>query len=116
MSFFIDWDGTITEKQRRNAKVIPERLQRVKDMIAAGEDVIIWSGTESYARAMCEKYGLTGKYAPKHILGKPDYMVDNQSRIRPAAEGGGRILGRRRIITPERWMEQTDGIERVDRV
>ena len=111
MSYYIDIDGTLTEQQRRWAKPIPERIQRVKDMIDAGEDIIVWSGTQRYAEEWCEKHGLAGKYTPKHILGKPNYMVDNQSRIRPSAEGGGRILGRRKIITPERWMEQTDELK-----
>jgi hypothetical protein len=110
LSYYIDIDGTLTEAQRRWAKPIPSRIQRVKDMIAAGDDIIVWSGTERYAREWCERNGLTGEFTPKHILGKPNYMVDNQSRLRPDKEnGGGRILGRRRIITPEAWMEQTDG-------
>jgi hypothetical protein len=113
---YIDIDGTLTTRQKRWAEPIPERIERVKAMIAAGMDVVIWSGTERYAKEWCKANGLVGKYAPKHILGKPNWMVDNQSRIRPAAEGGGRILGRRRIITPESWMEQTDGTKRVDRV
>jgi hypothetical protein len=108
MSHYIDIDGTLTEKQKRWAKVIPARVERVKQMIRGGTDVVIWSGTERYAREWCEKFGLTGDCAPKHILGKPNIMVDNQSRIRPDKAGGGRILGRRKIITPEQWMSDTD--------
>jgi hypothetical protein len=114
---YIDIDGTLTEKQQRWATPIPSRIQRVQDMIAAGEDVIIWSGTERYAREWCKKNGLTGKYAPKHILGKPNYMVDNQG---PFTDGSKvvrfrGIMGRRRkIITPECWMEQSKDVERLD--
>ena len=107
---YIDVDGTLTTRQKRWAEPIPERIERVKAMIAAGMDVVIWSGTERYAKEWCKANGLVGEYAPKHILGKPNYMVDNQGPHQ-------RILGRRRkIITAASWMEQTDGIERVDRV
>jgi len=109
--YFCDIDGTLTEQQKRWAKPIAENIARVKALIAAGVDVVIWSGTERYAREWCEANGFTGKHAPKHILGKPRFFIDNQSRVRPCKDGGGRILGRRRIITPEAFMEQTRDYE-----
>ena len=108
---FIDIDGTLTTRQKRWAAPIPERIDRVKAMIAAGMDVIIWSGTERYAKEWCKVNGLVGDYAPKYILSKPNWMVDNQGPHQ-------KILGRRRaIITPESWMEQTDDrTKRLDNI
>jgi hypothetical protein len=104
---YIDIDGTLTDKQKRWAKPIPARIDRVKAMIGAGMNVIIWSGTYRYARSWCDKYGFTGEHEPYAVLPKPNWMVDNQGPF-------GKVLGRRQIITPESWMEQTDELKRMD--
>jgi len=113
---YMDIDGTLTDRQKRWAKPIPERINRVKAMIAAGENVIVWSGTYRYAREWCDRNGFTGKYEPYAVMPKPKYFVDNQSRVRSLPEGGGKILGRRTIITPEAFMELTqDEFGNVDK-
>ena len=113
---YIDIDGTLTERQKRWAKPIPARIERAKAMIAAGMNVVIWSGTQRYADEWCERNGFTGEYQPYAVLAKPNWMVDNQSRVRPDKNGGGKILGRRQIITPQCWMEQTSELKHMDNI
>lgn len=81
MRIYVDVDGTMTERQ--HPRWSPPRLDviaRVKAWIAAGHDVVVWSGTTRYARAFCRRYGIV----PELAIGKPGLVVDNHPRIRSA--------------------------------
>lgn len=80
MRLYIDIDGTLTERQRKWANPIQSRIDKVKALIEAGHEVIIWSGSTRYARLWCRKYGIK----PKAALGKPQHIVDNKQNVRPS--------------------------------
>ncbi len=104
---YIDIDGTLTESPRKHwGKVKPEALKRVRECIASGHKVIIWSGGgAAYARKFCAKYDLH----PAMCLGKPQVIVDDK----PMDELGGPYMQSlhpdtfaREGIRPERWPRQ----------
>lgn len=78
---FIDIDGTLTDHGLRNGNPIPERIEHVKGLIAEGHDIVIWSGTgTAYAKAFCLRHGI----APMFACGKPELLVDDNPKVRPA--------------------------------
>lgn len=81
-SFAFDIDGTLTAEQRRWAEPDKEMIAAVRELIATGHDVTIWSGGEKYARDWCEANDL----APARAMKKPSVIIDNQAN-----------LGRRRL-------------------
>ena len=97
MIVYVDVDGTLTHEQRgRSAFKGPPRqdvLDKVKRLIAAGHQVVIWTGKTEYAKRVCELYGIDAVAAVK----KPDMIVDNQKRT------WARRL-RQRVITPEEFL------------
>lgn len=78
---YIDIDGTLTTAPHRPwGPVIESRLQRVRDMVAAGRSVVLWSGGGTgYAVRFADRYDLDGVIA----LGKPERCVDDNPDIRP---------------------------------
>lgn len=77
---FIDIDGTLTDKGTRDGNPIPDRIKRLKAMVAGGYQIVVWSGTgTTYAVKFCKDNGITGVIA----IGKPEYCVDDNPMIRP---------------------------------
>ena len=77
---YIDIDGTLTHEAHSPwGKPHEYRLERVRVMLAAGEQVVIWSANgEKYARAFAARYGLDGALC----IGKPGKCVDDNPTIR----------------------------------
>jgi len=80
LPIYIDIDGTLTDSpDSRWGRVIPERIEAVKRLIANGERIVLWSaGSDEYAKEFAKKYGLKVHAA----LGKPRYCVDDKKDIR----------------------------------
>ena len=101
---YIDIDGTLTESPRKHdGKAKPKALARVRECIASGHKVIIWSGGgRVYAERFCKKHGLH----PWMCLGKPQVIVDD----RPMDALGGPYMEKmdpetfiKNGIPPGRW-------------
>ncbi|MEK6833198.1 MAG: hypothetical protein AABY32_04055 [Nanoarchaeota archaeon] len=94
MRIFVDIDGTLTEKQTcSSAFKVPPRadvVEKVKELIAAGHEVILWSGNAKYAEKVAKLYNIKA-FA---CLGKPQLIIDNQDRKLK------RVL-KRAVVTPE---------------
>lgn len=77
---YVDVDGTLThEGHIKNGTPNQDMIQAVKDLIAAGAQVVVWSGNGmAYAREFCETHGIETL-----ALGKPAYCVDDNPDIRP---------------------------------
>ncbi len=87
---FIDIDGTLTDDGKAGGKAIPSRVKAVKQMIAAGNDIVIWSGTGTkYAVEFCKAHGIN----PLAAIGKPERCVDDNPNIRP--------IGHVKVHSPE---------------
>lgn len=77
---FVDIDGTLTDSQVPGGRPIEHRLERVRELIRGGVEVVAWSATgTSYARKFCERHGLDVVAA----IGKPDYCIDDCPTVRP---------------------------------
>lgn len=102
MIFYIDVDGTLTSEQRgRSAFKSPPRqdiIDKVKQLIKQGHQVVIWTGNTNYARRVCELYGIAAVAAVR----KPDVIVDNELRR------WSRRL-KNRVILPEEFLEKDWG-------
>ena len=81
LPIFIDIDGTLTfAPESKWGEPIHERIKRVVDMLAAGTEVVLWSGGGTkYAREFADRYGLGGAVC----IGKPSLMIDDNPTIRP---------------------------------
>ena len=106
MRIFVDIDGTLTTQQRRRswwrAELRPAVIAAVKRHYDAGDEIILWTGTTSYAKAvakeLAEKHGIVCGGA----VGKPDLIVDNQDR-RLARRLAGAIVTPEAFETQEAW-------------
>jgi hydroxymethylpyrimidine pyrophosphatase-like HAD family hydrolase len=74
---YIDIDGTLTESPRKHDGTPKlQALARVRECIASGHKVVIWSGGgAAYARRFCKKHDLH----PAMCLGKPQVIVDDKA-------------------------------------
>ncbi len=91
---FIDIDGTLTEDSKAGGKAIHARVKAVRKRIAAGEDIVIWSGTGTkYAVEFCKSHSIK----PLAAIGKPEYCVDDNPNIRPV----GRVV----VLDPKEFFE-----------
>ena len=81
LPIFIDIDGTLTDAPgKQGGKVLPDRIKTVRSRIAAGQEIVIWSGGgTAYAKAFAVKHGLSGATC----IGKPSIVVDDNPDIRP---------------------------------
>ncbi len=78
---YIDIDGTLTDAPGGGGEPLLDRLDHVRQMIARGVPVVVWSGNgEDYAEFFCAKHQLK----PHAILGKPTMCVDDNPRISPS--------------------------------
>ena len=99
MVFCIDIDGTLTEQQRRGwwrrrpHALRDDVLAKVRALVAAGHEVVVWSSSTAYAQSFVDHAGLEGVIA----LGKPGVIVDNQRH-----RWANRLRGR--VITPEQFL------------
>jgi len=81
-TIYVDIDGTLTDNHAHRAGVpIKERIERVKKLLADGNDVIIWSAGGSnprnYAIEFCREHGIEATAA----LAKPQIVVDDKPKI-----------------------------------
>ena len=90
---YIDIDGTITDLPgKQGGNPIQARLELIKEMIAAGKQVVIWSGGgTAYVKRFCLANGIVGAT----MIGKPELVVDDNPDIRPK--------GRMRVMAPEKF-------------
>jgi hydroxymethylpyrimidine pyrophosphatase-like HAD family hydrolase len=80
LPIYFDIDGTLTDRPIRGGQPIPERIEAVRKLIEAGEEVVIWSANgTSYVRDFAVEHGLIGAVC----IGKPDKCVDDNPDIRP---------------------------------
>ena len=96
MRIFVDVDGTLTKEQRSNSitksKHWDEVIQKVKILKEQGHEIIIWSGSTSYAQKVSKILSIDCI-----AVGKPDLIIDNQKRT------WGRRL-KNRTILPEEFL------------
>ncbi len=77
---FIDVDGTLTDFHNQGGNPIESRIEQVRELIAGGKQVVIWSGGgTAYAAAFAAEHGLSGAVT----IGKPEFCVDDNPEIRP---------------------------------
>ena len=100
MRFFVDIDGTLTDKQRRRSWWKDNRRQDVIDKVLkladAGHEVILWTGNTGYAQAVSNELNHPNIIA---AVGKPNVIVDNQ-------DNGFRRRLRRAVVTPEEFLRR----------
>ena len=98
MRIFVDIDGTLTQKQcAKSAFRYPPRddvLNKVRRLILAGHEVILWSGNTEYAESVAKLYDLDVV-----AIGKPQLIVDNEQNR------WSRRLAHR-TITPEDFLDR----------
>ena len=96
MMIYVDIDGTLTTSQnKRRGQPWPEMLDRVRELIAAGHSVVLWSGSSRYARAFAKRHHIDAVAC----LAKPNMLVDNQVR-----KWGNRL--KNRTISPEQFLRE----------
>lgn len=80
LPIYIDIDGTLTDSpDDRWGKVDTVRIEAIRQLIASGKRVVLWSaGSDEYAKAFAKKYNLKVHAA----LGKPEYCIDDKDTIR----------------------------------
>ncbi len=89
---YFDIDGTLTDRPIRGGQPIAERIEAVRKLVEAGEEVVLWSANgTAYVRDFATAQGLAGAIC----IGKPDKCVDDNPDIRPRA----RVLG----LSPEAY-------------
>ena len=78
---FIDIDGRLTDNpNKRGGTPLRARIDAVKKLIAAGQDVVIWSYAGSkYAEEFARANGIKAVAA----IGKPKYLIDDNKNIVP---------------------------------
>lgn len=78
MTVYVDIDGTLTKEQRAKSAfrsaLREDVIAKVKAFIAAGHDVILWSGSKHYAKRVAKLLGIKAIAC----LAKPDVIVENQ--------------------------------------
>lgn len=78
MTIYVDIDGTLTAEQRAKSiyrsKPREDVIAKVREFIAAGHDVVLWSGSRRYARRAAKLFGLKAIAC----LAKPDMIIENQ--------------------------------------
>lgn len=97
MRIFVDVDGTLTKEQRGNSIVKSEHwnevIEKVKKLQKEGHEIIIWSGSTSYAKKVAEILGIDAVAC----VGKPEMIIDNEKKR------WGRRL-KNRVILPEEFL------------
>ncbi len=79
-TIFIDIDGTLTEADRAHAKPILYRVERVKALMRAGNEIVLWSARgRAYAESFAKANGMEGIAC----VSKPSLLVDDNPTVRP---------------------------------
>ena len=94
--FYIDIDNTLTFEDIPNGPPKPLMIQKVKNLIKQGHEIILWStrGT-GYTRRFAENNNIDAIAC----LGKPQVIVDDK-----APEIANKKL-KSRIITPQNFLD-----------
>ena len=96
MRIFVDVDGTLTKEQRANSITKSEHrqdiIQKVKQLHSQGHEIIIWSGSTSYAKKVAKILGIDCI-----AVGKPELIIDNEKR-----KWGRRL--KNRVVLPEEFL------------
>ncbi len=80
LPLYVDIDGTLTDKPNQGGKVYPERVDKIKEVLKSGREVVLWTGGgTAYAKRFAEEQGLIGVIC----IGKPACCVDDNPTIRP---------------------------------
>src|SRR3954453_17573630 len=75
---YVDVDDTLVRSIGCKRIVIPEAIQHVRELKAAGALLYCWSsGGGEYARASAEAFGIADCF--EAFLPKPDVMLDDQA-------------------------------------
>ena len=91
LPIYIDIDGTLTDNPQKGGKPIESRIEKVRRLVQGGTPIVLWSGGgEDYVRLFCQRHHLK----VYKMLGKPQFCVDNNPKIRP----------RFQVETPE-WLD-----------
>lgn len=79
MRIYVDIDGTLTAEQRANSvfrsPLRQDVIDKVKKLAAEGHEIILWSGSTSYAKRVAEYLGIS----TVACVGKPEMIVDNET-------------------------------------
>lgn len=79
-SIYCDIDGTLNDNPTGGGKAIPSRVNRIKELISMGHEVILWSaGGAANAEQFAKANGINAKY----YLTKPHIVIDDNPRFRP---------------------------------
>ena len=94
MTIYCDIDGTLTDDPKQaGGKLRVNILSQLKAAIAAGHEVVLWSGRgRTYVNSFADLHGIKAIACLK----KPDLVVDDTAEVRPGA--------RYRPITPEQFL------------
>lgn len=77
---YFDIDGTLTDHFDQGGVPNEARIAYVKDLIAKGYQVVVWSGGGTkYAQEFAARHGVEGATC----IGKPESCVDDNPDIRP---------------------------------
>jgi len=99
MPIYCDIDGTLTDKPHHShGAPRPDVIQRLKDAIKLGHEVVLWSGRGStYVKSFAIQYGIDAIAC----LSKPTLVVDDKPDIRHLP---GDV--RYKPITPEEFLKK----------
>ena len=79
---FCDVDGTLTVHDAKGSDPNWETINKLKDLMAKGVPVILWSGrSRRYAERFAKKYELNVEMC----LSKPMMFVDDNPTLRPTS-------------------------------
>ena len=80
LSIYVDLDGTLTDYEHRGGNPIISRIKRIKEFIAQGHNLVIWSSNQvDYVKEFCKTNNITGAT----MLGKPHLLFDDVPKIHP---------------------------------
>lgn len=77
---YVDIDGTLTDSPGQGGIPIESRLERVRQLARSGIEIILWSGG---GREYVERFARENNLHGFLMLGKPDFCVDDNPKIRP---------------------------------
>lgn len=94
LPIYIDVDGTLTDRGTRGGNPIEARIQKVRELIASGEKVVIWSATGfDYVVEFMKNNNIVGATP----MEKPKLIIDDNPNIRPKSAMP--------LISPEKYFQ-----------
>ena len=99
MTIYCDIDGTLTDKPHHShGAPRHDVIQKLKDAIKLGHDVVLWSGRDAdYVKGFAKEHGIKAIAC----LSKPKLVVDDKTDIRHLP-GDARY----KPITPEEFLKK----------